>query len=148
MPGCTLADDVIARLKERVTDLRTVAPAADLVQLIAANNLPNFTPAAHVVASGLQGGAVESSVGVFRQSVDEQIGVLLSFRNAPGTGARALDSVDTVRAAVIEALCGWGPEGVIGTFRLIRGRVVNMAAGTLVYQIDFAIGDQLRIYPS
>ena len=142
-----LADDVIARLKDRVADLRTVEPAADLVQLIAANKLPQHTPAAHVVSSGLQGGTADAASGLFRQAVDETISVLLSFRNATGTGARALDMVDTIRLAVIEALCGWAPGDTIGVFRLLRGRVVNMTAGTLVYQIDVAIADQLRITP-
>lgn len=140
-----LVDDVITRLQASVTGLRTIKPAADLVQLMAQNQLPQHTPAAHVVASALTGGAVDSQAGMFRQSIDEQVSVLLSFRNVQGPGGNVVDQLDTILWAVIEALCGWGPDDVIGTFRLQRGRVVNMAAGTLVYQIDFAIGNQLRI---
>ncbi len=31
-------------------------------------------------------------------------------------------------------------------FKLQRGQLVTMSKGTLVYQLDFAIADQLRIF--
>jgi hypothetical protein len=141
-----LADDVIRRLKEEVGALENrVEGAASLVQLMQQNQLPQHTPAANVISSGLAGGAADAGAGLFRQAFDETIAVFLTFRNVQGTGARALDLFDAIRTEVIHALCGWAPEGLTGVFRLVRGQVVNMAAGTLIYQIDFAIGDQLRI---
>lgn len=141
-----LADDVIQRLKERVPELQTrVEGAASLVQLMQANQLPQSTPAANAISSGLAGGAPDAAAGLFRQPFDETVSVFLTFRNVQGKGDRALDLFDAVKWGVIEALCGWAPDDSVGVFRLVRGQVVNMAAGTLIYQIDFAIGDQLRI---
>ena len=141
-----LADDVIARLKDLVPQLSNrVEGAAHLAQLMAANQLPQHSAAANVIASGLSGGAADVGAGLFRQPYDETVTVYLTFRNVQGSGGNALDLFDEVKWAVIEALCGWAPDGVIGVFRLVRGQVVNMATGTLLYQIDLAIGDQLRI---
>ena len=146
MPGSTLPDDVIERLKDLVPQLtHRVEGAASLAQLMAANQLPQHTPAAHVIATGLAGGAPDAAAGMFRQPYDETVSVYLTFRNVQGTGGNALDLFDEVKWAVIEALGGWAPEGVIGVFRLVRGQVETMATGTLLYRIDFAIGDQLRI---
>ena len=141
-----LVDDVIARLKEAVPALQTrVNGAASLVQLIAQNQLGQHSPAAHVIGLGIRGGAPDVVTGLFRQPVVEQIGVILTFRNATGAGAGALDRVEAVRTSVIEALCGWEPEGAFGPFQLQEGRVTSMQAGTLVYELSFAIPDQLRI---
>jgi len=141
-----LADDVIQRLKDRVPELQhRVEGAAHLAQLMAQNLLPQNTPAANVIATGLTGGAPDAGAGLFRQAYDEQVTVYLTFRNVQGTGGNALDLFDQVKWAVIEALCGWAPDDTVGVFRLQRGQVVNMSTGTLLYQIDFAIGDQLRI---
>ena len=141
-----LVDEVITRLKERAQLLNgRVEGAASLVQLMQQNQLPQVTPAANVISAGLAGGAPDVGAGLFRQAYDETVAVFLTFRNVQGTGARALDMFDAVRTQVIQVLCGWAPGGVLGVFRLVRGQVVNMAAGTLIYQIDFAIGDQLRI---
>lgn len=141
-----LVDDVITRLKERVGRLEhRVEGAASLIQMMQANQLPQVTPAANVIASGLAGGAADAGAGLFRQPIEETIAVFLTFRNVQGKGATALDLFDAVRTEVISAVCGWAPEDGYGVFRLVRGQVVNMAAGTLIYQIDFAISDQLRI---
>lgn len=141
-----LAEDVISRLKERVPLLQgRIEGAAHLAQLMASNQLPQVTPAANVIASGLAGGSADASTGYFVQSVDETVTVYLTFRNVLGPGGNALELFDQVKWSVIEALCGWAPDEPVGVFRLVRGQVVNMATGTLLYQIDFAIGDQLRI---
>ena len=143
-----LVDDVIARLQDRVPDLSgRIEGAAHLAQLQAQNQLPKITPAANVISTGLQGGVADAASGLFRQSFDETIGVILTFRNTAGKGARALDKVDAVKRRVIEAICGWTPDDLVGVFRLARGGIVSFTGGTLVYQIEFAVGDQLRIEP-
>ena len=139
---------VIARIEARVPDLagRTHG-AADLAALMAANGLPQVTPAAHVLPMGLQGGRADAAAGMFTQMVDEVVGVLLTFRNAGRTGDTAMNlSRDTIMA-VIAAIAGWAPAGAAGVFRLSRGQILRFAQGTLTYQIDFAIQDQLRITP-
>ena len=143
-----LVEDVIARLQERVSDLSgRIEGAAHLAQLQAQNKFPTVTPAANVISSGLQGGVPDAASGIFRQSFDETIAVILTFRNTPGKGARALDKVESVKRAVIEAVCGWAPDDLLGVFRLARGGIVSFTGGTLIYQIEFAVGDQLRITP-
>lgn len=145
-----LAPSVIARLKERVAHLQgRVEGAADLIQLRSENRLPQSPVAAHVVADGLTGGVPSAGAGAFVQPVDETFAVVLTFRNVQGMG-RGLDLYDAVKWDVIQVLCGWAPsteagEETTGVFRLTRGRVIAQEAGTLIYQIDFAIGDQLRI---
>lgn len=144
-----LIEDLIQRLKERVPDLSSrVEGALNLADLMAQNGLPQVTPAANVLSVGLQGGQPDAASGLFRQSFDEVFGVILTFRNNTPTGKKAFERVEEIKRAVIEAVAGWSPEDAFGVFRLTRGTVINFSAGTLVYQIDFAIGDQLRIVPS
>jgi hypothetical protein len=146
MAEVRLAEHVIQRLKEEVPQLAgRVEGAAHLAQLMAANQLPQHTPAANVIATGLAGGTADASTGLFRQAFDQTVTVYLTFRNVQGAGGNALDLFDDVKWAVIVALCGWAPNDTVGVFRLVRGQVVNMATGTLLYQIDIALGDQLRI---
>lgn len=144
-----LALDLIERLKERVPDLSNrVEGALSLADLMAQGRLPETTPAANVIQVGLVGKPADSAAGLFRQGFDEVFGVVLTFRNNTPTARKGFDRVEEIKRAVIEAVCGWSPDGVLGTFSLARGTQVSFSAGTLVYQIDFAIGDQLRIDPS
>ena len=46
---------------------------------------------------------------------------------------------------LIEAIVGWAPENSVGVFRFVRAELVSSSQGTFIYQIDFAIADQLRI---
>lgn len=144
-----LVEGLIARLKERVPDLSgRVEAALSLADLMAQGRLPETTPAAHVLSVGLVGKPADAAAGLFRQAFDEVFGVVLTFRNNTPTARKGFDCVEEIKRAVIEAVAGWSPEGVLGTFALARGTQVSFTAGTLVYQIDFAIGDQLRIIPS
>jgi hypothetical protein len=141
-----LVAQVITRLKAQVPDLRTVDGAAQFAQLMASNQLPQLTPAAHVVPSGMQGGQVTASgAGHFVQSFQDGIGVILTFRNADPTGARAFERADDLIREVMRAIAGWSPVPGSPAFQLLRGSVANFSAGTLVYQIDFSINDQLRV---
>lgn len=143
-----LIEDLIQRLKDRVPDFSgRVEGAANLAELMTQGGLSQVTPAANVMSVGLQGGQPDVGAGLYRQSFEEVFGVVLIFRNNSPTGKRAFETWEATKQAVILAVAGWSPEGVLGTFRLARGTIVNFAAGTLVYQIDFAIGDQLRIEP-
>lgn len=143
-----LIEDLIQRLKERVPDFSgRVEGALNLAELMAQGILPQTTPAANVMSVGLQGGQPDAAAGLFRQAYDEVFGIVLTFRSNTPTGKRAFERAEEIKRAVIEAVAGWSPEDVAGTFRLARGTLVNFSAGTLVYQIDFAIGDQLRITP-
>ncbi len=144
-----LVEDLIQRLKERVPDLSNrVEGALSLADLMAQGRLPEVTPAANVIQVGLVGKAPDAVAGLFRQAFDEVFGVVLTFRNNTPTARKGFDRVEEIKRAVIEAVCGWTPEGTLGVFSLARGSQVSFSAGTLVYQIDFAVGDQLRIITS
>ena len=135
-----LADDIIARLKERVPDLQNRVEGASGMA-----NLPQVTPAARVIASGLLGGQPDAGTGIYRQSFDETVSVYLVFRNVQGAGGNELDLFDTLKFAVIEALAGWAPESAVGVLRLTRAQIDRFETGTLIFRIDFTIGNQLRI---
>ena len=140
--------EVKARLETKVSDLAgRVLGAADFADLMRRNQLPQVTPAAHVLGLGMTGGAGESATGFYTQIFDQVIGVVLTIRSHSATGERVLDDAETLIMDVTRAIVGWGPNDEIGVFRLARGNLVSMQAGTLVYQIDFSITDQLRVTP-
>lgn len=139
---------VIQRIEAQVPRLAgRLQGAAELQALMAQNALPQSREAGFVLPLGLvPSGRPDSGAGAFTQMVDEIVGVLLTFRHAGKTGDRILEDVRALIMEVIGAVAGWAPGATIaGVFRLQRAGVVRMSAGTLVYQIDFAISDQLRI---
>lgn len=141
-----LVDAVIARINGQVPVLsgRTEG-AASFADLMRQNALPQVTPAAHVLPLGLQGGAADAGSDIFRQAFDEVVAVVLTYRSHDRTGGRAVGEIDGIIRQLIEAIVGWGPDEAIGVFRLARAALISMSAGTIVYQIEFAITDQLRI---
>jgi len=135
-----LADDIITRLKDRVPGLQNrVEGASGMAQV------PQVTPAARVIASGLLGGQPDAGSDIFRQQFEETVSVYLIFRNVQGAGGNELDLFDTLKFAVIEALAGWAPDDSFGVLRLTRGQVERFETGTLIYRIDLSIANQLRI---
>lgn len=138
-------EDVIARLKAQITDLRSIKGVADFTALLKQNALPQQTPAAHVVPTGIRGGKPDVSAGVFTQPTTEAIAVILTLRSNDQAGERALGDVGALVEKVIAGLAGWAPSDELGVFQLERGSVLDLSAGTLVYQLDFSISDQLRI---
>ncbi|RIA44046.1 hypothetical protein DFR49_2282 [Hephaestia caeni] len=126
-----------------------VHSAAKLSEVMQRNQLPQVTPAAFVLPLGLQGGAADAVTGLYRQSVSHVVGVLLAVRAAgDATGAAGLATLDPLIDAVVGGIAGWTPDDdTIGVFTLSRGELLSLSAGTLTYQLDFAIEDQLRITP-
>ncbi|MFN3676161.1 MAG: hypothetical protein ACK4TC_09290 [Sphingomonas pseudosanguinis] len=139
----TLGDRVaeVAALKGRIH------PAATLSALMAQNALAQVCPAAFILPLGIGGGKVDAVTGMYRQEIDRLHGVLLAVRgfNDP-TGAAALQQLEPLIEQVIERVVGFGPEDnwIGGTYRLAKGELISLSAGTLTYQLDFAIEDQLR----
>lgn len=142
-----MLETVRSRLAARVPGLRSVEGAASLMALADQNALPHQTPAAHVIWTGLTGGQASAAAGAYVQAVDETLAVVLTIRTNDATGRRALEEEAALRPQIVEALAGWAPGGEVGVFRLLRAGLVRMMQGTLVYQFDFAISDQLRITP-
>jgi len=143
----TLVADVKARIEAEVTDLAgRVEEVADLAVLVQKGGLPNRSPVAFVVDLGFDGGAADAAVNAFRQRVDNAIGVILYVEAAGDLKRRrALPTIDALKDALLDAVCGWAPADAIGDFTVRRGRLLSVAAGGVLYQIDFAIQDQLRV---
>lgn len=142
-----LIDAVIKRLEEQVPQLAgRVEGAAQLADLLARRALPPVTPAAHVVPLGFQGRAPIASAGAFIQPLTEVIGVLITIRGNDRTGERALRDLRPFLQSVIVALAGWAPDDQIDVFQFLRGSIVSMREGTAVYQLDFSIMDEVRIF--
>lgn len=139
--------DVISRLDAQVSDLSgRIEGAVQFADLMRRKALPQVTPAAYVLPLGLRGGRPEASAGAFLQDFDEMIAVMLVLRSHDRTGGRKLPELDDLITATVNAICGWGPATAPGVFVLGRGSIVSMNAGTIVYQLEFALSDQLRIF--
>ena len=145
MPETSLTADVIARLAAEVTDLRSVDGAASFTTLVSRNAMPANTPAAHVLLGTLRGGTSDAMTGVFTQSVTEGISIILTLRPNDRLGSRAIEPIEGLKNDVIAALAGWAPGEEVGVFALVSGQPVSFANGLLVYRLDFALADQLRI---
>lgn len=140
-------NQIIARIIERVPALNgRIEGAAELTEIIRSKSLPQVTPAAFVVPLGMRGGAADAATGLFRQSVDHVVAVILVVRVAGDkSGKHSLAPLRLLRAEIVNALCGWAPDDEIGVFRLDRSRLLSLNNGAATEQTDFSIGDQLRI---
>jgi hypothetical protein len=78
--------------------------------------------------------------------LDRAIGVVLALKALGDAKAqRAVPKIDALEKAVINAVAGWAPDDVAGVFVVTKGRLVSVNKGLVLYQVDFALKDQLRI---
>lgn len=142
-------DDVLARVKAVVpafaADSR-LGNAAQFSTLIEGNQTPQVTPAAFVLPGPLQGGAANAMAGAFVQDFRETV-ILVLFVKVAGDarGGRAIDEITPLIRQVVLAIAGWAPADATGVFVLASGELVGSQRGHLIYQLDFALEDQLRI---
>ncbi len=141
--------EVRARIEARVPALKgRLGHGGDFAELVERNQVPTNTPAGFVLMGGLQGGAADIAVGLFRQGFAETVIVVLVDRHAADpSGERAMDQLTPLVRATIEAVVGWGPDETPGVFVLSSAELVGVKQGALVVQIDFQLNDQLRITP-
>jgi len=140
----------VAAVKARLqtlstTVLRRVDGAADYMALRRANALPQVTPCAHVLPGALRGGSREDTAGSYIQDYEETVNVMVTIRGNDPEGQKALTSLDPIITAIIGTLCGWAPVAGVGDFRLVRGSVAAIDAEALIYLLEFAIPQQLRL---
>lgn len=140
--------DLQARIEARIPVLAgRIKGAADLAELSRAGAWPAASPAAHLVPLGLQGrGGAAAASGAFTQMVRELVGVVLTLRTFDRTAGDELPELEELIRQVLDAVAGWGPDDAVGVFELARGSLLHNRDGRLVYQLDFAIDDQLRIF--
>ena len=142
-----LIQEVIDRLNEKVAALSgRIRAAEDYTALLQMKGITSAQGGAYVMPSGIRGGRVESATGIFTQMVDEIIAVVVLVPAERGLGRQGA-TIDGLKQAVIEALCGWVPDDAIGPFQLVRGAMINLGDGALAFQTEFSVPDQLRIIP-
>ena len=138
--------DIIERLKAEVPALGAIEGAIELAALLDSKPQPHAKPRAHVVPMGLKGGALQNGTGDFTQDIDVAFTVFLTFSAvADRRGQKAAVDVHALQILVLAALCGWAPEDAVGVVRLLRAAPIDLRPGVLVYAIEFAVQDQLRI---
>lgn len=141
-----LVDAVKERLQDRVPDLESrIEGAASWTQIKSTRELPQRTPAAFVLPIGRTGGAVTAATGMFRQDVTSAIAVVVVVRSNDALGKRGLDRLESLLSCIETAICGWQPEGEMDCFALRKGELLASQNGTVIYQIDFTLPQQLRI---
>lgn len=138
------------RIETRVPPLaKRMGLATDYGKLIETNQVPQITPAGYVLPGLIRGEAVTSMTGMYVQHVTEGVKVLLFVRVAgDALGQKGQDEAEPLVRAVIENLAGWGPADAFGVLVLVSAELVGSARGNLVFEIDFALADQLRIATS
>ncbi|MET4247559.1 hypothetical protein [Bradyrhizobium sp. LA6.7] len=143
----TLVDSVAQRISAQVPDLAgKIEGILALASLIAAGAMPQREVCAFVVPLGFDDRGAESATGFHTQTLSHGIGVLLCIKALGDAKARkALPTIEDLTADVVEAVAGWGPTGAVGVFTVTRGRLLSADKGLVIYQLDFALLDQLRI---
>ncbi len=142
---------IIERLKDAAPLLKgRVYGAAALAALMEKGAVPNVTPCAHVVPTGLAGrGDGEAATGAYVQSYDYLFGIVLSLKAHDPLGERlALDEVLPIIREIARALAGWTPDdATVGVFMFRNARLAAFARGLTHYELTFSLQDQLRIAP-
>lgn len=151
-----LVDAVAERLGTVAALAGCVEGTLDFSEMLARKALPQRALTAFVIPAGLNGGMAASSQNAFLQAVDETVAVVLVLRSAnDATGTRSLPGLDALIWSVVFALAGWAPDSYsdedvagidpTGVFELRRGRTLSLSAGTVFYQLDFAIAQHVRV---
>ncbi len=123
-----------------------VSGVLELARLQRQNQLPQTTPAAFVSPAGLVGGAADVISGLYRQSYRETVAVTIVMRSSDDPRSnRSRDPLNALRWEVIHALAGIEMGGTGGQLRFDRDFLVSTADGAAIYQLEFSVGDQLRI---
>lgn len=146
----TLLEAVAERIGQKVDALAgRIEFVADLTALVSAGAMPQRDVTAFVLPLGFDDQGGRSASGLHTQILADQVGVLICVKYAGDAKARsALPKIDTLSAAVIRAVAGWAPADSVGVFAVKRGRLVSVANGLALFQLDFQITDQLRISPT
>jgi hypothetical protein len=140
-------DEVRTRLEAQVPALAGRLHAAGaFADLVERDAVPQGTPAAFVLLGGIRGGRAQLATGAFIQDFEESVIVVVADRYAgDALGARGVDEITPIVRDVVTAIAGWGPDDAPGVYVLQAAELVGIKRGVLIFQIDFALNDQLRI---
>ncbi|WP_421793514.1 phage tail terminator protein [Hydrocarboniphaga effusa] len=130
-----------ARLIEQVPEFKTIAGAPTLAM---AMKTGNFTHSAYIFISKVNAEA-NGLVNKISQRVPVEVSVAYWVRNvSDSTGEAALDDVEDLRLAVLEALLGWTPAEQIEPFLYRGGSVVSSQFGAVLWADQYVINTYLR----
>lgn len=139
------AGPLIQRLRDQVTELRSVDGALEMAALMRAKTPLVGRPIAHVIATGARGQRADVATGVYSQPVDLAFAVILTIPVVnDATGARAAATVDRLIRAIVQALVGWAPDSAPGVVQLGGWQLARFDAEVIAVSIDFSITDLLR----
>lgn len=142
-----LTGQIIARLKAGVPDLgNRVEGAGAWAALMRSGGVPQAALVAHVVATGMAGGAALPLTGVYRQPVDRLVAVVLTTNTGHAQGGRMIDQIETLIYAIIAALAGWQPDGAVGVMIFRRSQLLDATGGVFRHEITFSTEHELRIF--
>jgi hypothetical protein len=142
----TLVTAIATRIGSEVAELGKVEFVAGLAALVEQNALPQREVCAFVVPIGFDDRGGDAMTGMYTQMLQEAVGVIICVKSLGDAGAkRAVPAIDDLKDKVLQALAGWTPGNTVGVLRATRGRLVSVAKGLVIYQIDFALVDELRI---
>lgn len=143
-----MTPEIIERLKLLVPELKgRVYGATALAALMKADAVPQNTPCAHLIPTGMQGAREPMiTIGSYIQTVDHGFAVVLSLRAHDAHGERiAMDEMHPLLEKIATALVGWTPIDSVGVMIFRRAQLVAFARGVAVYELDFSLKHDLRI---
>ena len=132
-PGVSRIDVVPARMRAQIPALKSVGTAADMARLVNAKTTPaqHLLPAAFVLLPSDSAGANTAPVGIaVQQRVTETVVVVLAlFEHNDPTGAKALEQLDPLKAALMDVLVGWSPGGAYDVLAHSRRQLTQPGGG-------------------
>lgn len=135
-----LVDLVVARLRETVTDLYSVAGAVDFAELVERGQRPQRLPAAFVLPLA-EDAAENELLGTddWLQMVTETIAVVIVHQDrGDASGDKARRRTAPIVRQAQQALIGWSPDlATIGPLHYRRTRLHGLTAGAVWQQVDF-----------
>lgn len=143
-------DAVRARIEARAPALAgRMGTAGEFADLVDNDQVPQITPAGFALLGGIEGGAADAAAGLYRQAFVESVMVVLCDRYAgDASGGAAMDAITPLVREVVLGVVGWGPDDAPGVFVLRHAELVGIKKGALIFQIEFALQDQLRVNPT
>lgn len=138
--------DLIARLKARVPALgNRVEGAGALAALTRAGGVPQAALVAHVIMAGIQGGRAMPLTGIYRQTTERLVSVVITVNTGHAQGGRMIDTIEALLDAVIAGVVGWQPPDTQSVCVLRRAQLLTAQGGVFSYEITFAVDQEVRI---
>lgn len=127
---------IIDRLRDQLTGYVHIGGAADAAQ---AYGNAIAAPSVYVIPLAETGDAPDT-LGVYRQDMTQQFGVVLVMQNLrDATGAAAAGELNQRRLDLRAALLGWAPNATEGEpVMFVAGRLLEMQQQQLWWQDEFS----------